>query len=204
MASFAPNPATVSHFPTQRYAPSSFAPVSSILALDISARCCAPSPNTRRLSPKVRVQCAGHGSPSCGRHYDVTLTATQNRRPGQHRPHPYDAQLGKASLRSAIARASLSSWLTPFHACPLATASIDAHCPRHAPGPLPEPALSHPARTWMVLTFVRMAFAKTSLIIWPPIPAESECLANSSRRLDYLGGLEHLRISAMPPHLAIQ
>ncbi len=86
----------------------------------------------------------------------------------------------------------------------LATASTDAHCPRHAPGPLLEPALSHPVCTLMALMVVRMAFAETALIIRQPIPAESECLATIFRRLDYLNGLKRFRMGAIPPYLAIQ
>ncbi len=74
--------------------------------------------------------------------------------------------------------------------CRLATARPDVNGQRRAPEPSLEPALSHAVRTSMALMVVRTVFART--------------IATISLRLDYLDGLKRLRMSALPPHLAIQ
>ncbi len=56
----------------------------------------------------------------------------------------------------------------------------------------------------MALMVVRTGFAKAAAIALSLIPAESERFATLSPRPDYLDTLKQLRISAMPPHLAIQ
>ena len=174
-----------------------------VLASRITAWGCAPSPNALSLFLQLEVKCAGHGSPSCRRHRHPVPGASRHRPNGQHHPTVVASRL--AMRRSAPPSPKLHSpSLANALPCRLATASPDGNRQHHAPGPLFEPALSHPIRTSMALMVVRTGFAKATAIAESPIPAEADRPATISRHLDYLGGLERLRMSAMLPHLAIQ